>query len=80
VVQFGKEASHTRDCCVAENAALRTARPDSSLRKERLLGMTIKLHHYPGAGWEGQGRDARAYNESALTRSLRNLRGKSGES
>ena len=32
MVQFDKEASQTRDFLV---------------RKERLLGMTIKLHHYP---------------------------------
>jgi hypothetical protein len=50
VVQFGKEASQTRDYCVAKNATLRAARPDSSLRKERLLGMTIKLHHYRTLG------------------------------
>src|SRR4030081_849554 len=36
-----KEASQTRDYCVAKNATLRAARPDSSLRKERLFGMTI---------------------------------------
>jgi hypothetical protein len=36
-VQFGKEASNTRDYCVARNATLRAARPDPSLRKERLL-------------------------------------------
>jgi hypothetical protein len=48
VVQFDKEASQTRDYCVANNATRRAARPDSSRRKERLFGMTIKLHHYPG--------------------------------
>jgi hypothetical protein len=37
VVQFGKEASQTLDYCVARNATLRAARPDPSLRKERLL-------------------------------------------
>jgi len=37
VVQLGKEASKTRDYCVARNATLRAARPDPSLRKERLL-------------------------------------------
>ena len=37
VVQFGKEASQTRDYCVARNATLRAARPDPSLRRERLL-------------------------------------------
>ena len=42
-MQFGKEASQTRDYCVAKNATLRAARPDSSPRKERLFGMTIKL-------------------------------------
>jgi hypothetical protein len=41
-VQFDKEASQTRDYCVAQNAMRRAARPDSSLRKERLLGMTSK--------------------------------------
>jgi hypothetical protein len=46
VVQFDKEASQTRDYWVAKNATRRAARPDSSLRKERLFGMTIKLHHY----------------------------------
>jgi hypothetical protein len=53
VVQFGKEASQTRDYCVAKNATLRqaqgrllrAARPDPSLRKERLLGMTMKLRN-----------------------------------
>jgi hypothetical protein len=38
------EASQTRDYCVAKNATLRAARPDPSLRKERLLGMTIALN------------------------------------
>src|SRR5438093_540703 len=37
VVQFDKLASQTRDYCVARNATLRAARPDPSLRKERLL-------------------------------------------
>src|SRR2546426_8826817 len=46
VVQLGKEVSQTRDYCVARNATLRAARPDPSLRKERLLRMTIKLDHY----------------------------------
>src|SRR5882724_5870684 len=45
VVQLGKEVSQTRDYCVAKNATLRAARPDPSLRKERLLRKTIKLHH-----------------------------------
>jgi len=40
-VQFDKEASPTRDYCVAKDATLRAARPDPSLRKERWLGMTI---------------------------------------
>jgi hypothetical protein len=30
-----------------KNATQRAARPDSSRRKERFFGMTIKLHHYP---------------------------------
>jgi hypothetical protein len=46
VVQFDKEASQTRDDCVAKNATLRAARPDPSLRTERLFRMTIKLPHY----------------------------------
>jgi hypothetical protein len=46
VVPFEKEASQTRDCCVAKAATLRAARPDPSLRKSGWLGMTIKLHHY----------------------------------
>ncbi len=32
-----REASQTRDYCVAKYATLRAARPDPSLRKERLL-------------------------------------------
>jgi hypothetical protein len=35
-----KEASQTRDCQVAKDATFRAARPDPSLRKERLFGMT----------------------------------------
>ena len=46
VVQFDKEASQTRDYCVAKNATRRAARPDPSLRKGRLFRMTAKLHHY----------------------------------
>jgi hypothetical protein len=47
VVQFDKEASQTRDYSVAQSATVRAARPDPSLRKERLLGVTsLKLHHY----------------------------------
>jgi hypothetical protein len=41
--QIDKEASQTRDYCVAKNATLRAARPDSSRRKKRLFGMTIKI-------------------------------------
>jgi hypothetical protein len=39
------EASRSRDYCVAKYATHRAARPDPSLRKERLLGMTIRLSH-----------------------------------
>src|SRR5580658_5954123 len=46
VVQFDREASQTRDYCVAKNATHRAARPDPSLRKERLFRMTIKLDLY----------------------------------
>jgi len=46
VGQFDKEASQTRDYCVAKDATLRAARPDPSLRKEPSLGMTIRLNHY----------------------------------
>jgi hypothetical protein len=35
-----REASQTRDYCVAKNATHRAARLDPSLRKERLLRMT----------------------------------------
>ena len=52
VAQFDKEASQTRDYCVANGATHRAARPDPSLRKERLLGMTIKLRHYRRRGSE----------------------------
>src|SRR5580658_2096112 len=45
--QFDKEASQTRDYCVAKYATHRAARLDPSLRKERLLGMTVKLSYYP---------------------------------
>jgi hypothetical protein len=45
VGQLYREASQTRDYCVAKIATQRAARPDSSLRKERLFGMTIKRHH-----------------------------------
>jgi hypothetical protein len=47
VAQFDREASQTRDYCVAKNATHRAARPDPSLREERLLGMTIKLSQSP---------------------------------
>jgi len=43
--EFDKEASQTRDFCVAKNATLRAARSDPSRRKRGLLGMTMKLHH-----------------------------------
>ena len=46
VGQFDKEASQTRDDCVAKNATQRAARLDPSLRKKRLFRMTIKLTHY----------------------------------
>jgi hypothetical protein len=45
VVQFDKEVSQTRDYCVAKSATHRAAHPDPSLRKERLLGMTIERNH-----------------------------------
>jgi hypothetical protein len=45
-VQFNREASQTRAYYAAKNATPRAARPDPSLRKERLFRMTIKLHHY----------------------------------
>jgi hypothetical protein len=43
---FDKEASQTRDYCVAKNATQRAARLDPSPRKKRLFSMTIKLTHY----------------------------------
>jgi hypothetical protein len=54
VAQLDKEASQTRDSCVAKNETLRAARPDpfgwhlrvdSSPRKESLLRVTTKLHN-----------------------------------
>jgi hypothetical protein len=42
LVDGNREASQTRDYCVAKCATRRAARPDPSRRKERLLGMTIK--------------------------------------
>jgi hypothetical protein len=45
LVQFDKEASQTRDYCGAKDAPQRAARPDFSLRQERLFRMTGKLHH-----------------------------------
>ena len=47
MVLFEKEASQTRHLCVAKGATRGAARPDPSLRKSGLLGMTIKPHHYP---------------------------------
>jgi hypothetical protein len=44
VVQFDKEASQTRVYCGAKIRAASHDSPDPSLRKERLLRMTIKLH------------------------------------
>jgi hypothetical protein len=46
-VDANREASQTRDYCVAKYATHRAARPDPSPRKERLLGMTIKLSQNP---------------------------------
>jgi hypothetical protein len=42
VAEFGKEASQARDYRVAKCVTHRAARPDPWLRKERLLGMTMK--------------------------------------
>ena len=47
---FDKEASETHDYCVAKNATLRARRPDSSGRKERWFGMTIKHHQMSRRG------------------------------
>jgi polysaccharide biosynthesis/export protein len=46
-----KEASRTRDYCVAKGTTQRAARPDPSLRKKRLFGMTS---NYPLATKDGQ--------------------------
>src|SRR5579863_6489537 len=43
VVKFDMEASQTRGYWIAKNAILGAACPDSSLRKERLFGMTIVI-------------------------------------
>jgi len=45
VVRFDKEAMQARGYCVAKNTTPRADRPDPSLRKSGLPGMTIKLHH-----------------------------------
>jgi hypothetical protein len=47
VAQLDKEASQTRDYCAAKSATRRAARPDSSLREERLFGMTSKIEKRP---------------------------------
>jgi len=47
VAQFDKEASQTRDYCVAKDATHRAARPDRSLRNQRLLGMTNRTEPLP---------------------------------
>src|ERR1700722_11004112 len=41
-----KDAIQTRDYCVAANATHRADRPDPSLRKIRLLGMTIECPRF----------------------------------
>jgi len=54
VGQLEKEASQTRDYCVAKNATHRAVRPDSLdfardrlfTAQKRLFRMTIKLTHY----------------------------------
>ncbi|MGB9492969.1 MAG: hypothetical protein WCA92_21085 [Terriglobales bacterium] len=46
MLNLKKEASLTRDYGSQTTATLRAACPDPSLRKDRLLGMTIKLKHY----------------------------------
>lgn len=38
-----KDASQTRDLSVTKNVPVRAARPDSSLREERLFRMTMKI-------------------------------------
>jgi len=48
VGQVDKEASQTRDDCVARNATLRAARPDPSRRKSGLLRMTIAQNKMRG--------------------------------
>jgi hypothetical protein len=54
MAQFNREASQTRVIAAQKNAPRRAARPDPSLRKERLLRMTTKLHHYPNLmTWQG---------------------------
>ena len=45
-MQFDKDASQARDYCAAKDATHRAARPDPSLRKVRLLRMTIQTAHY----------------------------------
>jgi hypothetical protein len=45
VGQFDKEASQARGSCVANNATLRAARPDPSLRKRGSFRMTSRLEN-----------------------------------
>src|ERR1700722_2266905 len=45
-MQSDKEASQTRGSCGEKNVPHRAARPDSSPRKKRLFGLTIRLHTY----------------------------------
>jgi hypothetical protein len=53
---FDKEASQTRDYWVAKNATLRAARPDPSLRKERLLDCITTLAGSQRVDWLRQNR------------------------
>jgi hypothetical protein len=45
-MQFGKEASQTRDYCVAKSTRHRAALPDPSAGKKHPTQMTTKLRHY----------------------------------
>jgi hypothetical protein len=63
VAQSDKEAIQTRGYRVAENATHRADRPDPSLRKERSLRMTIKLHRYRENEKQGRGRSRVLTNE-----------------
>lgn len=51
VMQFGRGCEPDARLAIAKSSTVRAARPDPSLRKGGLLGMTIQLHQCHGMGW-----------------------------